>query len=285
CIFFVLFCTFVLRWAIAEVDSQEYLILIMLVLNNTTKEFSLLLTKVERLFKRIKTFLSNTLKMFQQKTIELLNDMKATIMDKIGYKGLMGIGATAVTGLACYYAYKKMSQLGAGSDTAEVPGAKQPGDGNKDQDEDEKLKALLCEVDLFLNIQHSDTFKKIDANYVLKKHLDRFFALGGKDPVCSYLLGRWCYNMATRRELTDTANSYVSYQGSSSIHEALDNFLEADKLSGGSSMRIKLYIAKCYDETGLHFEASALARKALDMRNDSDEDAEVLIHELEALIR
>uniref|UniRef100_A0AAY4B829 Uncharacterized protein n=1 Tax=Denticeps clupeoides TaxID=299321 RepID=A0AAY4B829_9TELE len=190
------------------------------------------------------------------------------------------------------------------TNTAEVPGAKQPGDGNKDQDEDEKLKALLCEAKsaLFkhelsaqchkqyailssLNIQHSDTFKKIDANYVLKKHLDRFFALGGKDPVCSYLLGRWCYNMATRRELTDTANSYVSYQGSSSIHEALDNFLEADKLSGGSSMRIKLYIAKCYDETGLHFEASALARKALDMRNDSDEDADVLIHELEALIR
>uniref|UniRef100_A0AAY4DC81 Uncharacterized protein n=1 Tax=Denticeps clupeoides TaxID=299321 RepID=A0AAY4DC81_9TELE len=112
-----------------------------------------------------------------------------------------------------------------------------------------------------LKIKNSVGPEKIETNYILKQHLDRFFIMDHEDPVCYYLLGCWCYDMST---LNSTENIYVStvfphYHKLTSVSHALYNFLKAERLSSGCSLSIKINIAKCYKELG-NFAESELAR-------------------------
>uniref|UniRef100_A0A3B4B340 Uncharacterized protein n=1 Tax=Periophthalmus magnuspinnatus TaxID=409849 RepID=A0A3B4B340_9GOBI len=80
---------------------------------------------------------------------------------------------------------------------------------------------------------------------VSQEHLDRALALTNTDPVCFYLLAKWCYQVATLNWLEKKAAAAL-YQSppSSSLQQALDNFLKAEELSPGFSKTVRLYIAK-----------------------------------------
>ncbi|XP_039980629.1 regulator of microtubule dynamics protein 3 isoform X2 [Xiphias gladius] len=96
-----------------------------------------------------------------------------------------------------------------------------------------------------LTSQQETMHGKLKSSHILKEHLDRAIALREDDPVCFYLLGRWCYEVATLDWLERKAAAAL-YQSppSSTLHDALENFLKAEELSPGFSKTVRLYIAK-----------------------------------------
>ncbi|XP_016536456.1 regulator of microtubule dynamics protein 3 [Poecilia formosa] len=130
-----------------------------------------------------------------------------------------------------------------------------------------------------LSSEHESMHSKLKSGHILKEHLDRALALSDDDPVCYYLLGRWCYEVATFDWLEKKAAAALYRSApTASIHDALENFLKAEELRPGFSRNVRLYIAKCHKDLGNISEATNWTRLALKMPTDNDEEA----YELEA---
>ncbi|XP_010780308.1 regulator of microtubule dynamics protein 3 [Notothenia coriiceps] len=91
--------------------------------------------------------------------------------------------------------------------------------------------------------------------------------------MCFYLLGRWCYEVATLDWLEKKAAAAL-YQTppTSTLHDALENFLKAEELSPGFSKTVRLYIAKCHKELGNISDATNWTQLALKMTTNSNDD-------------
>ncbi|XP_022070917.2 regulator of microtubule dynamics protein 3 [Acanthochromis polyacanthus] len=126
-----------------------------------------------------------------------------------------------------------------------------------------------------LTSQYESMHGKLKSSHILKEHLDRAIALRDDDPMCFYLLGRWCYEVATLDWLEKKAAAAL-YQSppASTLHDALENFLKAEELSPGFSRTVRLYIAKCHKELGNISEATNWAELALKMPTNTDNDEE-----------
>ncbi|XP_029351781.1 regulator of microtubule dynamics protein 3 isoform X2 [Echeneis naucrates] len=122
-----------------------------------------------------------------------------------------------------------------------------------------------------LTSHHENMHGKLKSSHLLKEHLDRALALRDDDPVCFYLLGRWCYEVATLDWLEKKAAAAL-YQSppSSTLHDALENFLKAEELSPGFSKTLRLYIAKCHQELGNISEATTWIKLALETSTNCD---------------
>ncbi|KAM9840104.1 regulator of microtubule dynamics protein 3 [Aulostomus maculatus] len=126
-----------------------------------------------------------------------------------------------------------------------------------------------------LTYQHDSVHSKVKSSHILKEHLDRAIALRDDDPMCFYLLGRWCYQV-TNLDWLEKKAAAALYQSlpTSTLNEALDNFLKAEELSPGFSRTVRLYIAKCHKELGNMSEAANWADLALKMPINSSNDEE-----------
>ncbi|KAJ4928802.1 hypothetical protein JOQ06_004427 [Pogonophryne albipinna] len=120
---------------------------------------------------------------------------------------------------------------------------------------------------------HKRMHSKLKSSHILKEHLDRALALRDDDPMCFYLLGRWCYEVATLDWLEKKAAAAL-YQTppTSTLRDALENFLKAEELSPGFSKTVRLYIAKCHKELGNISEATSWTQLALKMTTNSNDD-------------
>ncbi|XP_044232934.1 regulator of microtubule dynamics protein 3 [Thunnus albacares] len=130
-----------------------------------------------------------------------------------------------------------------------------------------------------LTSQHDSMHSKLKSSHILKEHLDRAIALRDDDPMCFYLLGRWCYEVVTLDWLEKKAAAAL-YQNppTATLHDALENFLKAEELSPGFSKTVRLYIAKCHQELGNISEATnwtALASKMPANTNDDEETCQL----------
>ncbi|XP_076128328.1 regulator of microtubule dynamics protein 3 isoform X1 [Alosa pseudoharengus] len=138
-----------------------------------------------------------------------------------------------------------------------------------------------------LNSQYESMHGKLKSSHILKEHLDRAIALRDDDPLCFYLLGRWCYEVSMLGWLEKKAAAAL-YESppSSTVHEALEHFLKAEELSPGFSKTVRVYIAKCHKELGNTSEASNWARLAIQMPSVTSEETgnSTLEEELKALI-
>lgn len=124
-----------------------------------------------------------------------------------------------------------------------------------------------------LTSKHESMHSKLKSSHILKEHLDRAIALRDDDPMCFYLLGRWCYEVATLDWLEKKAAAAL-YQSppTSTLHDALENFLKAEELSPGFSKTVRLYIAQCHKELGNISEATNWTELALKMPTNSNDD-------------
>ncbi|TRY88489.1 hypothetical protein DNTS_005167 [Danionella cerebrum] len=78
-----------------------------------------------------------------------------------------------------------------------------------------------------LSSQHDTIHGKLKSGRVLKEHVDRALGLRDDDPVCFYLLGRWCLEVSSLTWLENkTAATLYKTPPTSSVNEALENFLK-----------------------------------------------------------
>ncbi|KAK2883883.1 hypothetical protein Q8A67_017520 [Cirrhinus molitorella] len=138
-----------------------------------------------------------------------------------------------------------------------------------------------------LSSQYESIHGKLKSGRVLKEHLDRALALRDDDPICFYLLGRWCLEVSSLGWLEKkTASTIYETPPTSSLNEALENFLKAEELNPGFSKTVRLYIAKCHKELGNASEARNWVQLALSTPAGANEDSDsiALQEELKALI-
>ncbi|XP_016138377.1 regulator of microtubule dynamics protein 3 isoform X2 [Sinocyclocheilus grahami] len=146
-----------------------------------------------------------------------------------------------------------------------------------------KWFAILARV----SSQYESIHGKLKSGRVLKEHLDRALALRDDDPICFYLLGRWCLEVSSLGWLErKTAATLYETPPTSSLNEALENFLKAEELNPGFSKTVRLYIAKCHKELGNMSEARNWVQLALSTLAGANEDCDsaALQEELKALI-
>uniref|UniRef100_A0A1A8DCM0 Regulator of microtubule dynamics protein 3 n=1 Tax=Nothobranchius kadleci TaxID=1051664 RepID=A0A1A8DCM0_NOTKA len=117
-----------------------------------------------------------------------------------------------------------------------------------------------------LALEHGSMHSKLKSSHLLKEHLDQALALRDDDPMCYYLLGRWCYEVSSWDWLERKAAAAL-YRSppTCTLHDALENFLKAEALSPGFSRTARLYVAKCHKQLGNTSEASSWTRLALEM--------------------
>ncbi|XP_076016285.1 regulator of microtubule dynamics protein 3 [Genypterus blacodes] len=126
-----------------------------------------------------------------------------------------------------------------------------------------------------LTRQHQSMHSKLKSSHILKEHLDRALSLRDDDPMCSFLLGRWCYEVATLDWLEQkAASAFYQSPPTSTLHDALENFLKAEELHPGFSKTVRLYIAKCHKELGNIPEARNWTELALKMPASTKDDEE-----------
>ncbi|XP_056283980.1 regulator of microtubule dynamics protein 3 [Pseudoliparis swirei] len=124
-----------------------------------------------------------------------------------------------------------------------------------------------------LTSKHESMHGKLKGSHVVKEHLDRAIALRDDDPMCFYLLGRWCHQVATLDWLEKKAAAAL-YQAppTSTLQDALENFLKAEELGPGFSRSVRLNIAQCHKELGNMSEATTWTELALNTPASSDDD-------------
>lgn len=138
-----------------------------------------------------------------------------------------------------------------------------------------------------LSSQYESIHGKLKSGRVLKEHLDRALALRDDDPTCFYLLGRWCLEVSSLGWLErKAAATLYETPPTSSLNEALENFLKAEELNPGFSKTVRLYIAKCHKELGNMSEARNWVQLSLSTPAGANEDSDsaALQEELKALI-
>lgn len=120
--------------------------------------------------------------------------------------------------------------------------------------------AVLCGyVSEFEGLQN-----KINCGHLFKKHLDIAIQLLPEEPLLYYLKGRYCYTVSRlswiEKKMAATLFGEIP---SSTVHEALHNFLKTEELQPGYSVSNYMFAAKCYVELGESQEAWKFCNLAL----------------------
>ncbi|XP_074060128.1 regulator of microtubule dynamics protein 2 isoform X2 [Macrotis lagotis] len=125
---------------------------------------------------------------------------------------------------------------------------------------------------------------RIKYGQLFKKHLDRALELIPDEPFLYYLNGRYCYSVFKLNWMEKKMASVLfGMVPTSTLEEALKNFLKAEELKPGYSKYNYVYLAKCYKELGQKENALTYCDSAslVDSVNKKDHEAQ---EELENII-
>ncbi|NWX18847.1 RMD2 protein, partial [Aegotheles bennettii] len=144
----------------------------------------------------------------------------------------------------------------------------------------EYLFAIMCGyMSQFESVQN-----KIRNGYLFKEHLDKAIELKPQDPFLYYLNGRWCYSVAQLSWIEKkVATALFGTPPTSTVEEALQNFLKAEEIRPGYSKCNYVYLAKCYKDLGQKNNALKYCDSALSILSITNEDKEAQ-KDLEALL-
>ncbi|NXB77258.1 RMD2 protein, partial [Donacobius atricapilla] len=130
------------------------------------------------------------------------------------------------------------------------------------------LFAIMCGyMSQFESVQN-----KIRNGYLFKEHLDKAIELKPQDPFLYYLNGRWCYSVAQLSWLEKkVAAALFGTPPTSTVEEALQNFLKAEEMHPGYSKCNYVYLAKCYKDLGQRNNALKYCDSALSILSVTNE--------------
>ncbi|NWY94265.1 RMD2 protein, partial [Loxia curvirostra] len=128
--------------------------------------------------------------------------------------------------------------------------------------------AIMCGyMSQFESVQN-----KIRNGYLFKEHLDKAIELKPQDPFLYYLNGRWCYSVAQLSWLEKkVAAALFGTPPTSTVEEALQNFLKAEEMHPGYSKCNYVYLAKCYKDLGQKNNALKCCDSALSILSVTNE--------------
>ncbi|NWZ19168.1 RMD2 protein, partial [Asarcornis scutulata] len=128
--------------------------------------------------------------------------------------------------------------------------------------------AIMCGyMSQFESVQN-----KIRNGYLFKEHLDKAIELKPQDPFLYYLNGRWCYSVAQLSWLEKkVAAALFGTPPTSTVEEALQNFLKAEEMHPGYSKYNYVYLAKCYKDLGQKNNALKYCDSALSVLSVTNE--------------
>ncbi|NXC73347.1 RMD2 protein, partial [Anhinga anhinga] len=132
----------------------------------------------------------------------------------------------------------------------------------------EHLFAIMCGyMSQFESVQN-----KIRNGYLFKEHLDKAIELKPQDPFLYYLNGRWCYSVAQLSWIEKkVAAALFGTSPTSTVEEALQNFLKAEEMCPGYSKCNYVYLAKCYKDLGQKNNALKYCDSALSILSVTNE--------------
>ncbi|NWY02604.1 RMD2 protein, partial [Nothoprocta ornata] len=128
--------------------------------------------------------------------------------------------------------------------------------------------AIMCGyMSQFESVQN-----KIRNGYLFKEHLDKAIELKPQDPFLYYLNGRWCYSVAQLSWIEKkVATALFGTPPTSTVEEALQNFLKAEEMCPGYSKSNYVYLAKCYKDLGQKNNALKYCDSALSILSVTNE--------------
>ncbi|NWI13388.1 RMD2 protein, partial [Crypturellus soui] len=128
--------------------------------------------------------------------------------------------------------------------------------------------AIMCGyMSQFESVQN-----KIRNGYLFKEHLDKAIELKPQDPFLYYLNGRWCYSVAQLSWIEKkVATALFGAPPTSTVEEALQNFLKAEEMCPGYSKSNYVYLAKCYKDLGQKNNALKYCDSALSILSVTNE--------------
>ncbi|KAF1460584.1 Regulator of microtubule dynamics protein 2, partial [Pygoscelis antarcticus] len=128
--------------------------------------------------------------------------------------------------------------------------------------------AIMCGyMSQFESVQN-----KIRNGYLFKEHLDKAIELKPQDPFLYYLHGRWCYSVAQLSWIEKkVAAALFGTPPTSTVEEALQNFLKAEEMRPGYSKYNYVYLAKCYKDLGQKNNALKYCDSALSILSVTNE--------------
>ncbi|KAM9848088.1 regulator of microtubule dynamics protein 2 [Aulostomus maculatus] len=129
--------------------------------------------------------------------------------------------------------------------------------------------AIMCGI-----LAEYDTVQnKIKNGYIFKDHLNKAIELNPQDPLSYYLMARWCYAVAQLSWIErKVATALFGEPPSSTIEDALENFLKVEELQPGYSKLNYVFLAKCYRDLDQMENARKMCEAANSMAVVSKED-------------
>ncbi|XP_040849030.1 regulator of microtubule dynamics protein 2 isoform X4 [Ochotona curzoniae] len=245
-----------LRYITANTDTEEPSFPVSKALNAHVEELSLdvLLQKVDNL--RLNE--SGKLESF-----ELLCDHKEKFRDEVEFMWRFARGYGDMYELSTHSKEKK-HYANIGRTVGERAVSRAPMNGYC-----HLWYAVLCGyVSEYEGLQN-----KINCGYYFKEHLDIAIQLLPDEPFLYYLKGRYCYTVSKlswiEKKMAATLFGKIP---SSTVPEALQNFLKAEELHPGFSLPNYMYLAKCYTDLNQNQNALKFCDLALLLPSVTKED-------------